>query len=181
MLRTGRAREGHVIRGGLSWQHGDQPAGSIGYTADMSDLNNAALELCYSRGSGATQESVIQRVTLIHSKPHLGGRRWWLLCPFRTRRALKLYLPPGGDRFACAKAWGLAHRSQRMRADDRCFEAMFRMQRQLGGREGFGAGLPPRPKGMWQRTYDQAWARYHTLDDHCSAVTAGLMLRLGDA
>ena len=39
--------------------------------------------------------------------------RWWFLCPRCTRRCGWLYLPRGGDQFACRKCHDLAYLSQR--------------------------------------------------------------------
>lgn len=178
MLRTRRALEGAIVMGSLHWNCRGEPAGSISYTADMTDPDNASLELRYTNGNGAERVSVVQRVALCHTRPNYGGRRWWMLCPYRGQRVLKLYLPAGGDRFASSRAWRLAHHSQRVAAVDRPFEAMFRLQRKLGGDEGFDAGLARKPKGMWQRTYDRLWERYFALDAVCSVVMTGYVNRL---
>ena len=90
-----------------------------------------------------------------------------LFCPARHDRIGKLYLPSGGDIFAGRKAWRLAYRSQRVARRDRPLEALFRIQAKLGGRQGVGSYLP-RPKGMWQRTYDRHLERYWELDHLCA-------------
>lgn len=118
-----------------------------------------------------------QRIALVFTVPHYGGRRWWMLCPFTGRRVAKLHLPPGAGKFACRKAWRLPYRSQRVAHRDRPFEKLFRLQRKLGSDEGWEAGLR-RPKGMWQRTYELHWERYLELDAHCAAEMLGLITRL---
>jgi hypothetical protein len=179
MLRTGCAKEGAMLSGTLHWHRGGEPAGSINYTANLCDPESATLELRFTRGQDGEAESVNQLVRLSYTRPNYGGRRWWMICPYRGHRALKLYLPPGGDRFASARAWRLAWQSQRIAPADRPFEAMFRLQRRLGGHQGFDGGLPRKPKGMWRRTYDRHWERYDALDDVCSVTMAMMMLRLG--
>jgi hypothetical protein len=178
MLRTGRAEEGAIVHGSLLWHRGGQPSGSIGYKADLSDPDCASLQLSYTRGKGDEAVNVEQRIRLSYTRPNYGGRRWWMICPYCGQRVLKLYLPPGGDRFASACAWRLSWQSQRIAPADRPFEAMFRLQRKLGGHEGFEAGLARKPMGMWRRTYERHWNRYTALDDVCSVTMAAMMLRL---
>lgn len=178
MIRTRKARPGKCVSGTLSWNCGGDPAGSISYTASMEDPADSYLRLNYSRGEGADRESVEQKVRLVSSEPHYGGRRWWMVCPYSGRRVAKLYLPPWGDRFAGRLAWRLGYRSQRVAKRDRPFEKLFRIQRKLGCEEGFDSWLW-RPKGMWNRTFERHLARFTELDTQCSLEMTSLVLRLG--
>jgi hypothetical protein len=178
MIRTGRAKLGSFLSGSLSWSYGkDNPAGSVSYKADMVDCYNSKLILNYTRGSGDDKESVEQIVRLTFTEPHYGGKRWWMVCPFRGIRVGKLYLPGGGDRFASRKAWRLGYKSQRIAHRDRPFEKLFRLQKKLGADQGWEAGLP-RPKGMWHRTYDKHFDRYLELDEQCAIEMMDMMSRL---
>lgn len=164
MLRTGRAQSGCLMTGSLWWSRGGDHAGSIGYEADLRDPDNAWLLLKYKRGD--EQESVRQQVRLTYTRPNFGGRRWWMICPYRHIRIGKLYLPNGGDRFASRKAWRLAHASQRSARRDRPFDRLQRLQRKLG-MNGTYEDWPRRPKGMWHRTYQRHLDRYEQLQDEC--------------
>jgi len=177
MLRTGRAREGMLIRGTLHWKCGGEPAGSISYAAHMDDPNRERLELSYVRGEGEAREHVRQAVHLCHTLPHYGGKRWWMICPYRSIRAGKLYKPAGGDRFASRQAWRLGYNSQRQAHRDRPFEKLFRLQKKLGCDTGWEAGLF-RPKGMWHRTFERHLDEYWRLDEQCSVEMMGLVDRL---
>lgn len=177
MIRTGRATPGRRTSGQLSWDCGGEPAGSIGYEADMLDPNACQLILSFSRGSGDRRENVHQVVRLVATRPNYGGRRWWMICPFSSRRVAKLYLPPGGDRFASRNAWRLGYHSQRVSAADQPFEALFRFQKRLGGSQGWGAGLPRRPKGMWRRTYERLWDEYEQLERGCDRAMNDFLVR----
>lgn len=178
MLRKGLAREGQDIRGTLRWQCGGSPSGSISYRADLSQSDSARLELTYTRGSGDDAENVRQTVSLCHTAPHYGGKRWWMICPSSGHRVGKLYLPPGGDRFASRKVWRVGYQSQRDAARDKPFSRLNRLQAKLGCEEGWGS-YPRRPKGMWQRTFDRHLAEYWDLDDECSLVMMDMIGRLG--
>lgn len=141
MLRTGRAKEGCHMSGSLHWTCRGEPSGSIGYQAIIHERGEERLELSYTRGSGEDREQVRQTVRLCHTVPHYGGKRWWMICPFRHIRVGKLYLPSGGDRFASRQAWRLGYQCQREAARDRPCERLFRLQRKLGCNQGWGPSL----------------------------------------
>jgi hypothetical protein len=172
MIRTRRAVPGSLISGSLSWTCRGEPSGSIDYIADMTDCYFSKLTLNYTRGSGDGKESVEQVIRLVFTEPHYGGKRWWMICPFRSIRVGILYLPNGGDRFASRKAWRLGYHCQRVAQRDRIFEKLFRLQKKLGSEQGWEAGLR-RPKGMWHRTYDRHFDRYLELDNQCAHAMAG--------
>lgn len=178
MLRTGRARESAWLSGTLNWTCGGEPSGSIGYQAIMHEPGEERLELSYTRGSGDDREQVRQTVRLCFTVPNYGGKRWWMICPFRHIRVGKLYLPPGGDRFASRQAWRLGYQCQRDAARDRPFEKLFRLQKKLGSDQGWEAGLR-RPKGMWNRTFERHMERYWELDAECAVEMAAVLGRLG--
>lgn len=181
MIRTGRAVPGQWLRGSLSWSCGGDPAGSISYEADLRDQEAAELRLSYWRGDEPDRELVKQTVRLVYTQPNYGGRRWWMICPFRHNRVGKLYLPGGGDRFAGRQAWRLGYQSQRVAHRDRPFEKLFRLQRKLGCEQGWDSFIR-RPKGMWHRTFDRHLERYEELDDECSVEMMrmiGLLRRVG--
>lgn len=169
MIRTKRVVPGQEIWGGLSWTCGGSPSGSISYAADMRDPFNAELRLIYWHGSGESRERIEQKVRLTFTEPTFGGRRWWMICPFRGNRVSKLYLPNGGDRFAGRRAWRVGYQSQRSAYRDRPFDKLFRLQRKLGCEQGWEAPLR-RPKGMHHKTFQRHLDRYQELDDECAIV-----------
>lgn len=108
MLREGLAREGSKVPGTLRWNCGGEPAGSISYVANMSEPGDEGLLLKFSRGEGGGSESVEQRLRLTYTEPNFGGKRWWMICPYRGLRVGKLYLPPGGGSLRLTE--GMANR-----------------------------------------------------------------------
>ena len=143
----------------------------------MVEPGSERLELKYTRGSGDDAETINQTVRLTFTEPNYGGKRWWMVCPYRNIRVGKLYLPPGGDRFASRKAWRLSYQSQRDAARDRPFERLFRLQKKLGCELGWG-NYPTRPKGMWWRTYERHMDEYWERDAQCAVEMASMMARL---
>ena len=169
MLREGLAEEGALKSGSLGWSCGGQPSGNVSYSCDMRDLENSVLELRFTVTKWATDsaKSYVQPIRLSHTRPHLGGRRWWMHCPHNGTRIQNLFMPAGGDVFACRKAWGIAYRSQRQTKRDNLFERLFRLQRRLGCEEGWEMPIR-RPKGMHHRTYARLEEEYWQLDAQCA-------------
>jgi hypothetical protein len=174
MMQRGWVQDGCVCNfGQLTWSTNGSHRASVGYSYDMVDPGFTHMRLKYTRSpSGREPEKVDQLVHLTFTEPQYGGRRWWFVCPFTGKRATKLFMPPGGDRFASRTAWRLGYRSQRVAHRDRPFEKLFRLQRKLGSTEGWEAGLR-RPKGMWRRTFEPHLERYFALDEACGREMMG--------
>lgn len=178
MLRTRRLVPGAYVAGSLNWTRGGEPSGAISYAAIMDEPGMERLILTYTRGSGADKESVRQEVRLVSTQPHYGGKRWWMICPYKGTRCAKLFLPGNGDRFASRAAWKVQYQSQRAAWHDKPFERLNRLQRKLGCREGYEEWIF-RPKGMWHRTFARHQREYDRINAQCDMVWAGMMARLG--
>lgn len=178
MMREGFVRDGANNSGILNWTCRGSPNGSISYRAYLLEQGRERLELSYTRGSGDDAEQVEQAIALCSTEPNFGGKRWWMICPYKHIRVGKLYMPPSGDRFASRKAWRLGYQSQRDAPRDKPFERLFRLQEKLGCQQGWG-NYPRRPKGMWQRTYERHWAEFMRLDEECGVEMMALAGRLG--
>jgi hypothetical protein len=114
--------------------------------------------------------------------PRYGGRRWWFSCPISGRRCAVLYLPRGAQKFASAKAYGLAYDVTRMEEHDRLWRRVATIARRLGDDDP-DPQLPPRkPKRMWATTYDRLLDRWIEAADRrdafCDAKIAGFVARL---
>jgi hypothetical protein len=82
----------------------------------------------------STGERLDYRIDLTATRPHLGGLRWWFVCPQVVgglacrRRAAKLYL--GGLYFGCRACYDLTYTSCQ---ESRKYDAMFAMlAREIG-------------------------------------------------
>lgn len=145
----------------------------------MDDPENAVLDLRFTTGaSRGDPKDHKQRIHLSYTTPKFGGKRWWMHCPINGDRVGKLYVPPGGDIFASRKAWRIGYRSQRVTARDAAFERLFKLQRRLGGPQGWETPIR-RPKGMHNRTFERLEDEYWRLNRQCdiamAPVIAGLM------
>ena len=90
--------------------------GSIGYTIDARSDGTGTMQLRYQHTPfGGEPESLDYSVRLVTTRPHLGGMRWWFICPLVVngrpcrRRVAKLY--GNGKYFGCRTCKGLAYRS----------------------------------------------------------------------
>lgn len=112
--------------GSLEWRRGNQkePAASIGYTLAIAS-GAGTLRLQYQIGQPA--ERFDYPVWLVTTDCHLGGVRWWFICPlslngvFCGRRVRKLYLR--GKYFGCRHCHNLAYRSSQ-ESDCRVYAAV---------------------------------------------------------
>lgn len=171
LIREGRAVTGQISSGKLSWTCDGEPNGNIGFICDMRDDDRAVLILRFkvqNRRSGESQHYE-QQIRLSYTRPHYGGKRWWMHCPFTGERVGKLYCPDGAHEFASRKAYKLAYRSQRLSPRDKPFEAMFKLQKHLGCEQGWQNYIR-RPKGMWHRTFAKYMERYYALDQQCYSI-----------
>lgn len=133
---------------------------SAGYEADLTDPAAAWLRLDFVSGKGEQSRTHECMVRLVTTRPRYGGMRWWFVCPVSGRRCGKLHLPPGAGTFAARRAWRLDHWSQRLspleRARRTAANRADRIKRRLDGAGGRPTwDVPPRPKGMWRRTYER--------------------------
>lgn len=179
MLRMGFASDGFERTGTLSWSCRGEPAGNISYTANIRDPENAWMELRFSTTRHSSGEKIdhVQHVRMSFTKPNFGGKRWWMQCPVNGSRVGKLYCPRGAETFASRTAWPLGYHSQRITERDKPFEALFKLQKRLGCKEGWEQPIR-RPKGMWRRTYKRLERQYWELDRECSAQMMGFVKRL---
>ena len=100
-------------------------------------------------------EPVFESVELDRTPCNYGGQRPWFRCPNCARRCAVLY---GGERFWCRSCHALDYQCQ---SDNGEWAALRRVNRVRKRLKTDTLGTPPRPKGMWRRTYDQQLAEYH--------------------
>ena len=90
-----------------------------------------------------------QRLMLVRIPMPIGGGARWMF-HLGTRRAVKLYMPPGGDLFRSRAAWGLdwrcRHLSIRRRREERVNKLLMRMGPVF---DHF------RPHGMWRSKWER--------------------------
>lgn len=113
---------------------------------------------CLARGLIARRQDRFGAVPLTWSECNYGGARPYFACPQCGRRCVKLYYV--GD-LLCRQCHGLAYQSQLDAPDARALHKAAKAVRRVAGRLALWQRLycyhdawrPPRPAGMWRRTY----------------------------
>jgi len=119
--------------------------------------------------------SIAATIALCWRPCAFGGERPFLVCPDCSRAVLRLYL--ADDRFRCRRCHGLAYASQREREHHRALRRARRLRQRLG-HAGRAGGIPPRPKGMHQRTYHELTQWIEGLEAAAGDAAALLFLNL---
>jgi hypothetical protein len=151
------------FRGGWEWRAEGEPVPSIRLraTADQLILNYKV------RSDGEDWTDVEEAVRLARSPCRFGGWRAYFVCPGVKngrpcrRRVSKLY---GGRYFLCRHCYDLAYASQSEDPYSRLLRRANKRKIALGGTPGLYS-LPPRPKGMHQRTYERHLAEIAAAED----------------
>ena len=167
-MRNSAGKEERYTPGAVTWAN----------TSDVA-LLEVHVVLSLSDGGGDASLSHIVRDPLtgeartvaycIHlepTRPHLGGVRWWFRCPVTGRRARKLYLYPGLERFCHRDAIDPppTYALQRVSGFDRVLAQRAALAAKLGNEATF-TGLGRKPKWMRWQTFD----RYRRRDEKLQA------------
>lgn len=108
-----------------------------------------------------------------------GGVRYYFRCPNPLahgscdRQATKLYFLK--DRILCRQCTGLAYRSQSQSPFSRNLRRSDKIRIRLGGSRSVLDDVPPRPKGMWRRTYARLYLECWRSEQSAFAIAAALL------
>ena len=136
-------------QGGRQWICDGQRLAAIVMRAEADRI-----QLCYRVSVGGEWEHVLETVRIVRVPCRLGGSRPYFVCRGTAcgRRVVKLYRP--GRYFLCRHCYHLAYASQSEGVGQRAVRRADKLSMRLGGGPDAAAGLPKRPKGMWERTYE---------------------------
>jgi hypothetical protein len=114
MMRWGAIQPGSHLAGEMRLKFYDDNI-DVKFESHAGDPWNSWLRLRYSMADYWSGEElkIDDKIYLATTRPHLGGLRWWFVCPRLNRRVRKLYLPLGGRHFWSRHAYQLAYASQR--------------------------------------------------------------------
>ncbi len=129
-LSVGKLQREEKIRpesktwGGESWAYarGGKPIATIGYDIETRRQAGYDFGLMILRYKWQGKD-IETRIPLMSWPMPWGGPRWGFRCPTCGRPCRKLYLPPGGNRFACRICHGLTYTSCQ---ESHKYDAMFR-------------------------------------------------------
>jgi hypothetical protein len=105
---------------------------------------------------GGNWYAAAEAIRIVHAPCRFGGTQPYFICPGRWRigcgrRVVKLYR--GHGFYLCRAYHRISYASQSEDAMARALRRAGKIKRRLGGSPDWAASFPPRPKGMWQRTY----------------------------
>lgn len=165
-------------RGGWQWTRDGEKVASIDLLAEQHWL-----QLSYrTRRYGGEWQDVVETVDIIRVPCRFGGTRPFFICPGVVngiacgRRVAKLYGP--GRYFLCRHCYRLTHASQNEAPLDRALRRSNKIRLRLGGEPGMLAPFPPKPKGMWWRTYERLRSSAYKAEITADAAFADLEQRL---
>ena len=174
--REGCLRTGWM--GAWQWTRDGEKVASINLHAEQDRL-----ELSYrKRVGGGDWEDVDETVRIVRIACRFGGTRPYFICPGVVngiacgRRVAKLYGP--GRYFLCRYCYRLAHASQSEDRMDRTRRRANKIRQRLGGNPGMDEPFPPKPKGMWRRTYERLSERAFDAEMRADLAFAQLAERL---
>lgn len=189
LLKTGCIAPGGFRSGTLQWSRtyyrGGSPeeVASAGYTARLGD-DSGTLTLRYTcTGHDGERKAVVCTLQLVTLPRHYGGRRWFFVCPYSGRRALKLHKWRGIDWYCHRNAIKPkpTYASQRDSGADRIMRQRWAIRAKLGDAYSDLFGKPIKPKRMHVRTFDRYVARDAELANREGIYMARLLGRLGVA
>ena len=102
---------------GLTWtsSYGDVTKVTLAINIDEERPNRNLMMLFYALTDSYTGEKIKleYKVDITDTSCHLGGVRYWFICPVPNcrRRVGKLYLPSGAKYFGCRHCYDLTYRS----------------------------------------------------------------------
>lgn len=161
--RTGCLRPGFV--GGWQWSRDGQQVANISFS-----FADDVLRLKYRiRAGSADWQDVVEPVPIHWSACRFGGQRPYFRCPGikngRACQRLVQKLHGASKYFLCRHCYDLSYASQCEDRFDRAMRQADRLRRRLGGQNNLFDTIPPRPKGMWQRTYNRIIEQIEEFDD----------------
>lgn len=151
-------REGCLTAGSQGnwvWSQDGEEVARIGYKAGYGKL---VLDYHF-RQYGGEWEPITEEVRLTYTDCNYGNQRPYFLCPGVVngrhcgRRVGKLF--SGGRYFLCRHCYSIVYSSQSEVDYDRMLRRANKLRMALGGEPGTAHWIAPKPKGMWQRTYDR--------------------------
>jgi hypothetical protein len=140
--------------GGWQWTCDGERVAWINLRAEDDQLH-----LAYRvRMGGGDWEDVAETIRIVRSTCRFGGNRPYFVCPGVIngvacgRHVAKLHGP--GRYFLCRRCYRLVYASQSETQWYRGLRRANKVRQRLGGDPGMDSSFPPRPKGMWRRTYE---------------------------
>lgn len=166
--REGCLQPGKI--GNWVWSRDGEEVARIGYWAEEGRLTlNYRVRVC-----GGDWESIEQATRIAYTPCNYGNERPYFMCPGVVngracgRRVGKLFA--GGRYFLCRHCYNVAYTSQSEPRYDRMLRRANKLRMALGGEPGTAHWIAPKPKGMWQRTYERKCNEIEWCEDQANQL-----------
>lgn len=165
LIRDGMFRHGKSV--GLAWGLGGRTTETAAIETD-----GESVTVHFVDGSNPVRT---EKVWLTWTIPGYDGRRAWFRCPLCARRCAILYI---AGRLACRLCLGLAYRSEQGTKQDRLNRKVRKLLDRVGGVDNLCEGFPPKPPGMWWRTYNRLADEWAHIERQRIAAFLPMLARL---
>ena len=136
--------------------------------------------LTYAAGVLGQEGYATDTIALEATRPHYGGVRWWFRCGVTGKRASKLYLFPGQQRFCHRTGLDLTptYLSQRVSGMQKVLRRLWFLRQSIPGQGSLREGLK-RPPRMHLKTYLKLLRREAAIWNSPDNTLPALLRRLG--
>ncbi len=175
MVRMGAIQPQYYNAGIWSWNNKttDKQTSCLKYISDMRDSQNMYLNVKYVTVGKNTHHHY--NICIERTPLHLGGYRYWFICPYTKKRAVKLYAHPNADKYSSRQALGLLYTSQSENGEDRAY----RKKRKILSKFNQDYSFIAKPKGMHNKTYERLLKQHARQKYICDCYFMQLGKRMG--
>ncbi len=155
MMRGGHFVPGMMLRSSITWSspYSGEWIVTAALECEMIDPTHGSVRLRHMAYTAPGLPAAAQdyRVQLTTTAQHLGGQRWWFVCPHTGHLARVLFLPMGGSIFASRTAYQLPYACQGETPADRAMRRARKARARLGITDPNLCGAIPMPKPLRMR------------------------------
>jgi len=130
LRRDGALQRNVMARRERRWYCDGECVADLTIVADVDCLQK---EPCLRIEGRAMGQAINQHLLLDNQPLHLGGERWYALCPLTGKRCVTLVLPPDMTFFASMSGWRIPYSCQREDRTARSHRAIGKLEGRLRG------------------------------------------------
>lgn len=164
-------------RPSLPWAAGEEQ--EVVFRLRLGELSGA-VDLTYAAGAIGQEGYATDTIALETTRPHYGGVRWWFRCGVTGKRASKLHLFPGQQRFCHRTGLDLnpTYLSQRVSGVEKVLRRLWFLRQSIPGQGSLREGLK-RPPRMHLKTYVKLLGREAAIWNSPDNTLPALLRRFG--
>ncbi|MES9831148.1 MAG: hypothetical protein ABW139_02810 [Candidatus Thiodiazotropha sp. DIVDIV] len=142
--------------GAFCWTLDDPLSGPMNF-----EIHRGSLKVEYFTDCDSQTIKLVEKIEFDSTPCHLGGERYWFLCPCCKTRVTTLFRLR--DVYRCRYCHNLPYRAQNESELDRLIRKSRKLRRRLGGTGSLYEPVRQKPKGMHHSTFDQLSSNERTI------------------